>query len=63
MFGLGGWFSLYFRGTVSVPVDVLLLLYFHVFGGLSVLLSNGVCAIEAECFLFNMKWCSAITSS
>lgn len=30
--------SLHFRGTVCVPLDVLLLLYFHVFSGLSFVL-------------------------
>lgn len=36
---LGDRLSLHFRGTVCVPLDVLLLiLYFHVFSGLSVLL-------------------------
>lgn len=35
---LGDWLSLHFRGTVCVPLDVLLLLYFHVFSGLSLVL-------------------------
>lgn len=60
--GFGDWLS--FSSDVCIPLDVFLLLYFHVFSGLYVLLfSNGICAIEAECFLFNAKWCSAITSS
>lgn len=61
---LGDWLHLHFRGTVCISLDVMLLLYLLVFSGLSVsLFSNGVCAIEAECSLFNTKWCCAITSS
>lgn len=33
---LRGWLSFHFRGTVCVLPDVPLLLYFHVFSGLSV---------------------------
>lgn len=34
MFDLGDLLSPHFRGTVCVPLDVMLVLYFHVFSGL-----------------------------
>lgn len=66
---MSGWFRRFispaFQRYCLCPTGCLVLLYFHVFSGLSVLLLflSGRCAIEAECSLFSTKWCVAITSS
>lgn len=60
---LGGPLSPHFRGTVCVPLDFLLLLYFHVFSGLSVLLFSVYVQLRQNVPCPTQKWCSAITSS
>lgn len=54
--------SLHFRGTVCVPLDILLLLCFHVSSGLSVLLFTVYVQLRQN-VPCSTQWCSAITSS